>query len=177
MVAGPSMSPTLLVGDRVVSSQSAYSLRIPFLEWTLFRTGDPDRGDVVVYHDAAKNATGVKRIVGLPGDEIELRANVLYVNGVEAEQLPIPLRAFRSVPMQNDLGRRVAEERMGRKRHRITYTPGESGRASFGPVRVPEGHCFLLGDNRDNSADSRYVGAVALGQLRGRLHVGGDAGD
>ncbi|QDT67776.1 Signal peptidase IB [Planctomycetes bacterium MalM25] len=170
-IAGPSMAPTLFVGDTVLCSNAAYDLRVPYTDRVLCRTGEPRRGDVIVYFDTAKDSPAVKRVVGLPGDEIELRDNVLMINGVAASQwelsnlrLPEGSKAI--------VGEGLHAERLDRAEHALTYTPGSGERRDYGPTAVPEGEYFLLGDHRDNSADSRYIGCIAREQIRGRVFYG-----
>ena len=171
-VAGPSMAPTLWLGDRVISLQVAYDLRAPFTDLVVLRTGEPRRGDVVVYHDLNKGGPAIKRIVGLPSDTIELRDNRLFVNRNDAEQLELERETFGKTPAENGLSRLVASEQLEGRSHLVTYSPGASEVADHGPVAVPADCYFLLGDHRDNSYDSRFIGCITREQIKGRVVYG-----
>lgn len=171
-INGPSMSPTLLFHDRVISFQAAYDLRLPFTDTVLLPLSDPGRGDLVIYFDIPKNHVAAKRVVGLPGDTIELKENVLHVNGTPADQVVLDREGYEHLAAENDLGELVVEETLDGNAHLMTYTPQENKAASFGPVAVPPDEYFILGDNRDNSNDSRFVGFIARDQIKGRIIYG-----
>lgn len=128
-----SMKPTLLIGDHLLVSKSAYGIKMPFTGAVLIPTGDPQRGDIVVFlfpEDRSKDF--IKRIVGLPGETVEVRNKLVYVNG---KRLPDPHAHFAD---------------------RIILPSGVQPRDNFGPVKVPPDHYFVMGDNRDESYDSRF---------------------
>ncbi|MDH3590204.1 MAG: signal peptidase I, partial [Gammaproteobacteria bacterium] len=165
-----SMMPTLLDGDFIFVNKYTYGLRLPVSNTRLVKLGDPQRGDVVVFRLPADPGTNfIKRVVGLPGDQIEYRSKQLFVNG---EQMPIELDGPYEGPGQNlPIGRnrpRLVHEELAGVKHDILLTPGRSGKE--GTFVVPEGHYFLMGDNRDNSHDSRYpgVGFIPEGNLVGK---------
>jgi signal peptidase I len=154
-----SMMPTLLQGDYIFVKKYAYGLRLPVTETKILETGEPERGDVVVFRlPSEANVNYIKRVVGLPGDTIEYVNHRLIVNG---ESVPLERAsdaAAGSVP--------VFTERLGDREHAILIAnPGN--RAREGVYRVPEGHFFMMGDNRDNSRDSRFLGAVPESHLVG----------
>lgn len=161
-----SMVPTILAGDRVFVNKLAYDLKVPFTRWRLVRWGEPERGDVVILFSPANEDRLVKRVVGVPGDQIELRDGRLYVNGVEAEY--DPLRADEVDPAVADQPAVRAIETVEDRSHAMQVLPGKFAVRDFGPVAVPEGHYFVMGDNRDNSFDSRFFGPVALERIVGR---------
>src|SRR5262249_17779722 len=154
-----SMKPTILEGDRIFVNKLAYDLKVPFTTWHLATWGDPQRGDVVVLFSPRDGTRLVKRVVGLPGDTIELRDNRLLVNEIELSySRPDPL-ASKDVPAPPP-ARHLVTEKLGTHAHPVMITPGRLSPRWYGPVRVPAGHYFLMGDNRDESFDSRLYGFV-----------------
>lgn len=174
-IAAASMSPTFLVGDLIVSNHAAYDLRLPYLDLVLLQTGEPQPGDLIMYFDIPKQVIATKRIIGIPGDAVRMENNILYINGIEAWQRHVPLDFFAGVPVRNGLGELVAKETLGSREYLITYTPGKSPVRDFEQVIVPEGKYFILGDHRDNSADSRYIGLISRNQIKGRVFKGARA--
>lgn len=172
-----SMRPTLLEGDVVLVNRLAYDLKLPLTDVVLARLGEPARGDVVTFSSPRDGTRLIKRIAALPGDTVEMREEVLYLNGEAARyDAPEPV-----VEALSELGAQVpatrwTEHLMGSER-RVQWLQGVSALRSFGPVTVPEGQYLVLGDNRDNSADSRYIGLVPrhllIGQAR-RVLVSAD---
>jgi len=156
-----SMVPTLLVGDFIMVDKAAYGLRIASLRWTLLDGGRPQRGEVVVFrYPEDPSATFVKRVVGLPGDRISYRDGQLRVND---EPVPRePLGPYSGGPA----GAELYSERLGRVAHRLVRIPGRP--ALEDDFVVPQGHYYVLGDNRDASNDSRSWGTVPESHLVGR---------
>jgi signal peptidase I len=161
-----SMKPTILEGDLVWVDKLAYGLRVPFTSMTLASWGGPKAGDVAVFFSPANGERLVKRVVGVPGDTVELRRDVLFVNG---RRLDYALRD--AAPFRRDITEDprpiLASEGLGVGRHYVLILPGRPAMRSFGPVRVPEGAYFMMGDSRDNSLDSRYFGAVPADRIVG----------
>lgn len=153
-----SMDPSIRAGDRILVNKLAYDFRLPIVGTPVWRLGEPARGDIVVFDSEAAGVRLVKRVVGLPGDSIAMRDNRLYVNGE-------PL-AYEPVDNDGDTG--LAIESLGALRHYVRRAPGNQRLASFGPVVVPDDQYLMLGDNRDNSADSRVYGLVPRRELVGR---------
>jgi signal peptidase I len=155
-----SMRPTIIEGDRIIVDKLAYDLRVPLLGSVLQRRGEPARGDIVVFDSSAAGVRLVKRVIGLPGDRVALVDNRLVVNGVPADYQQAG----------TDTGAPVAIERLdGLPPHRVRWSGRGGGRLSrFGPVTVPDDHYLVLGDNRDDSADSRVHGLVPRSELIGR---------
>lgn len=165
-----SMLPTIRIGDRIFVDKMAYDLRVPLTHIAIAHLGDPQRGDIVTIDSAAAHELLVKRVVGVPGDTVALRENVLYVNGVRADYRPLA-----SAPMPDAASGdvRYLTERFDGVSHivRLSET-APSPVSSFGPVTVPAGQYLMLGDNRDDSADSRYFGFVPRKEVMGRArHV------
>jgi signal peptidase I len=163
-----SMRPTLLEGDVVLVNRLAYDAKLPLTDVSVARLGEPQRGDVVTFSSPLDGTRLIKRIVGLPGDVVELHDDRLTVNGQPADY------SDATEVVEPMLGQRVdatrATERIGPVSHTVQFLPTLAARRDFGPVTVPAGHYFMLGDNRDNSADSRYIGTVPRHLLIGRAH-------
>lgn len=143
-IPSTSMVPTLEVGDHILVNKLSYGLRLPFKAETVFEYREPQRGDVVVFTLPDDPSTNIiKRVIGLPGDEVEIRGTKLYINGSLYEE---------------------------DKKHAIWVN---GGRHDFGPVNVPEHHVLLLGDNRDQSRDARLWPETFLdmSRIKGRAFV------
>jgi signal peptidase I len=168
-VPTPSMNPTIVEGDRIFVNKLAYDLRVPFTNWRLAHWGSPQRGDVVILFSPADETRLVKRVVGVPGDRIALHNNRLLVNGEPASYEPLEPAVSGIIGSTQQPGHRFARERIGTASHPIMLTPSQPARSSFRPITVPEGHYFVMGDNRDNSRDSRYFGFVEEARIVGRV--------
>ncbi|MGC2969009.1 signal peptidase I [Paraburkholderia aspalathi] len=170
VVPSGSMLPTIREGDRIFVDKMAYDLRVPLTHITIAHLHDPQRGDIVTIDSSAAHELIVKRLIGLPGDSVAMRDNVLYVNGVRADYQPLKLK-----PLPGDATSPgdYLTERFDGVTHTVRLAPdAPSPRNSFGPVVVPQGEYLMLGDNRDNSADSRYFGFFPRKELMGRTrHV------
>jgi len=163
-----SMRPTILEGDRIFVNKLAYGLKFPFTTWHLAEWSDPQRGDIAVFYSPHDGKRLVKRVVGLPGDTIELRNNQLVINGAVLEYEPIAEASLRDVPPAERAGRFFASEQLPGRIHAVAGYPPAPALRTFGPVRVAEGHYFMMGDNRDDSFDSRYWGTVERQRIIGR---------
>ena len=162
-----SMKPTILEGDRVFVNKVAYDLKVPFTTVHLAEWADPKRGDIVVFYSPQNEQRLIKRVIGLPGDIIELRDNRLIINGevikysAGSETLA---RDLSSVDRKNLV---VGSEQLAQHSHAVAAIPTVSAMRNFGPYQVPEKHYFMMGDNRDDSLDSRYFGAVERRRILG----------
>ncbi len=172
-----SMIPTLLVGDYILVNKYSYGLRLPVLDTEIINLGRPERGEVAVFrYPEDPGQDFIKRVIGLPGDEITYDGRQFVING---ELMPIVGDGDYVSPISGDFdpGLRLRTEDLAGVEHEILMR--KSGRV-FGPRRivVPEGHYFMVGDNRDNSSDSRVWGFVPEENLVGRatriwLHMNG----
>lgn len=174
-----SMIPTLEVGDHIFVSKFAYSMGIPFTNTKLMNLGLPKRGDVIVFkYPPDQSIDYIKRVVGLPGETLEIRQNEIFINGHPMPRQQVPGSCYTDEVSDTEhplerLERRPCEvwlERLDTKEHSLHQDP-ISEPAKFAPVRIPEGHYFVMGDNRDNSKDSRYWGFVPFELIKGRALV------
>lgn len=167
-VPSGSMRPTIVEGDRIFVNKLAFDLKVPFTQIRLATWGHPQRGDVVVLYSPADGTRLVKRVVGVPGDTLEMRRNRLYVNGQPADYEV-------GRPVDDQTAERIVAERqvclretvVGRE-HPILLTPGVASPKSFAPLTVSADHYFVMGDNRDQSGDSRSFGLVPRRSIVGR---------
>lgn len=169
-VPSGSMKPTIMEGDLVLVNKLAYDLRIPFTKHSVATWADPGRGDVSVLFSPKDGTRLVKRVVGLPGDTIELRQEVLYVNGTPQRYSTRDARPFLR-DISEDQHPVLAVEHLASSDHYVMALPGRAALRSFGPYAVPPGQYFVLGDSRDNSFDSRYFGPVPREQFVGRANA------
>ncbi len=166
-----SMMPTLLVGDFILVNKFAYGLRLPVLNTKILALGEPKRGDVFVFrYPKNPKEDYIKRVIGLPGDEISYHDKTLFVNGKEISETN--LGAYTGAP---EPGRRmddavVKQENLDGVEHRIMQFP-QVWVGHDGTWTIPPGHYFAMGDNRDNSADSRFWGFVPEANLVGRAFL------
>jgi signal peptidase I len=157
-----SMKPTILEGDRILVNKLAYDLKIPLTHLSIHQFGDPKRGDIVIFDSKPADTRLVKRVIGLPGDIVEMSDNQLAINGIEARYSNVEYAADAI----------FAIESYADMSHRIELSPTGPGRlSSFGPVKVPEDHYLVLGDNRDNSADSRVYGFIPRDEIIGNARI------
>jgi len=163
-----SMKPTIVEGDRVFVNKLAYDLKVPFTTWHVADWANPGRGDIVVFYSPHDGTRLVKRVVGLPGDTIELRNDALIVNDRVVEYGSLSPDFLKDMPPAERASQVFATEELPGRPHAVAAIPGVRALRDFGPYRVPEGNYFMMGDNRDNSFDSRYYGPVKRGQILGR---------
>jgi signal peptidase I len=176
-IPSESMLPTLLKGDFILVNKFSYGLRLPVLNTKIAGNSQPARGDVVVFRYPREPAVAyIKRVIGLPGDRIEYRGKQLLINGQ-----PAPLTLLPDDPAEP--GYQQFHERLSAVQHRIQVAEGRWGLMGFWPdlqlfrepdgtvawaYEVPAGHYFVMGDNRDNSSDSRVWGPLPEENLIGK---------
>ena len=161
-----SMMPTLLAGDFILVNKFAYGLRVPILNNTFLEIGQPERGDVIVFHYPPDPSIDyIKRVIGVPGDKIAYRDKQLYVNGEKLDMEFVEDYQYVGSGLNMVYAKRYEEE-LGGKTHDILIE--EDTIVVDAEVEVPPGHYFAMGDNRDNSRDSRVWGFVPENNLVGK---------
>lgn len=168
-IPSSSMHPTLLEGDVVLVDRLAYDFKIPLTDISLVRLGTPKRGDVITFSSPQDGTRLIKRLVAVPGDVVEMRDERLIINGSLADYTDF-VAGEEPMGSGTTTANLRATERIAGSERAIQYLPGVSARRSFAPMVIPDDSYFFLGDNRDNSADSRYIGVVPRQRLIGRAH-------
>lgn len=168
-IPSASMRPNLLEGDVVFVNRLAYNVKVPLTDIVLGQTGEPQRGDIVTFSSPKDGTRLIKRIIALPGDRVEMRGERLAINGRWADYAPIG-EATETIAGLGDTHAVRLDEALGgdSRAHSIQLLPQVMARRDFAPVTVPPGQYMMLGDNRDNSEDSRYIGLVPRALLIGR---------
>ncbi|MCM2130932.1 signal peptidase I [Larsenimonas rhizosphaerae] len=157
-----SMRPTLKVGDYIAVNKFAYGLRLPVLNTRFLSVGEPKRGDVMVFRfPGDPDVDFIKRVIGLPGDTLRYADKQLYIN-----DKPVPKELLEADAPDN-AGEQLFEEHLGDVSHQIYNNPNDAGPQTR-TITVPEGHYFVMGDNRDHSNDSRYWGFVPEENIVGK---------
>ena len=142
-----SMLPTLQIGDHLLVNKLLYGIRVPVVGTRLLGFFEPERGDVIVFvYPVDRSKDFIKRVIGIPGDEIEIRKKQLYLNGEPVDRATEPYAQYGE-------------------------TLKNGPRDNFGPKVVPEGHVFVMGDNRDHSLDSRFWGFVPFTDIHGKASI------
>ncbi len=154
-----SMKPTIIEGDRILVNKLAYGLKLPLSQIKVLSWGGPVRGDIIVFDSDAENTRLVKRVIGLPGDVIAMQNNQLFINGELAQ--------YRDQSAAESY-LRATEQLPGHSHAMQIAAMDSSPAASFDPVTVPAGQFLVLGDNRDNSKDSRFIGFIPREEIIGR---------
>lgn len=156
-----SMQPTIVEGDRIFVNKIAYDLKLPLSHIKLWQWADPQRGDIIVFDSDVENTRLVKRVIGLPGDVISMQNNQLFINN--------ELVQYSNKTTSETFLRAI--ENLSTHPHAMQIsTRYASPASSFGPVTVPDAQYLALGDNRDNSKDSRYIGFIPRQEIIGRAN-------
>jgi signal peptidase I len=171
-----SMIPTLLIGDFILVNKFSYGFKVPFSDWfsdPTYITGPakPERGDIVVFkYPKDTSLNYIKRVVGLPGDSVEVIDKVVYVNNK-----PIVTKEIDGKKIKEEMDEKYKnynfkffETETGPAKHISQVDLDNIFTANFGKITVPDGHYFVMGDNRDFSADSRFWGFVPFGHIKGK---------
>lgn len=166
VVPTPSMNPTILEGDFFITNKLAYRLKIPFTKTSIFEWSAPERGDMIVFKFPGgdddhyeEGALYIKRVIGIAGDEILIKNGRIFLNG----------RMLNEVPVDKVNGIEICSEELAGNHYSIQHMPRINRMYSMGKVTVPEGHVFVMGDNRENSYDSRYWGMLPEKNIEGKL--------
>lgn len=160
-IPSKSMVPTLKVGDFIVVNKWTYGLRLPVLRNKFFDVGSPQRGDVVVFFPPHESRYFIKRLVGLPGDKISIINGTLFVNNEMIKQTKSDIESGNSRSV-------VMSEKLGAKQFAIQKNQRPSRLSQNFSATVPKDHFFMIGDNRDNSSDSRIWGPVPKDRIVGK---------
>lgn len=153
-----SMKPTIQEGDRILTNKMAYDLRIPFTHIPLVKLNDPQTGDIIVFDSKAADKRLIKRVIGLPGDTIALDNNELIINEKKLD--------YKSLQSNVDSLDKI--ENLNGKKHSIRVANVPSRLSGFDEVTIPNNYYLVMGDNRDNSADSRVIGLIPRSELLGK---------
>lgn len=167
-----SMIPTLTIGDHLLVNKFVYGPRIPFTDKRIFAGDTPKRGEIIVFkYPENEDKNYIKRVIGLPGDKIQIVKGRLIINDQEMTINPVGERhAGKIGPGMYYESPELYDEQLGAVRHRIQYLRDQSLN-NFGPKLVPEDSVFVMGDNRDNSQDSRVWGFVRFEKILGRAFI------
>lgn len=179
-----SMIPTLFVGDHIFVNKFAYGLKIPFSDLItdhpiyLIQRDLPKRGDIIVFiYPKDESLYYIKRVIGVPGDRIEMRNKVLYINQKIVSQDPIPESQTKALlqtlddPQYPESNISLYTEHLDSVDHTIMIDKSKFISESFEPITVPADSLFVMGDNRDNSGDSRFWGFVPMKNVKGKAVV------
>lgn len=156
-----SMKPTIIEGDRIWVNKVAYDLKLPLTNLSLVNFSEPERGDIVIFDSEKAGKRLVKRVIGLPGDTVSMINNIVRLNGK-----PLDYKVFSKHP-----GKLVAEEKHESLSYHIQVHTFSRSKTNFENIKIPANYYLVLGDNRDNSADSRYIGLIPRHEIIGRART------
>ena len=160
------MIPTLNVGDFILVNKYAYGIRLPVIGTKIISVDDPERGEVMVFIPPHENKYYIKRVIGLPGDTVRYENKTLFINGEEIQK-----EYIEDITVSTSIGGlagTLSSETLGSVVHPTQHIDAAGGRRLRTTWVVPNGHYFMMGDNRDNSADSREWGPVSEENIVGK---------
>lgn len=169
-----SMQPNILIGDRVWVDKLAYDVKVPLTGINLYRHNEPRHGEVVVFNSEVSKNRLIKRVIGVPGDTLEMKGNQLYINGLALQLEPLlESQSFDLFLNDRDIATYWQELTINANNEQVIHTirvtlEGQSFLSSFSPITVPRDYLWVMGDNRDNSSDSRVIGLVPRSELVGQ---------
>jgi signal peptidase I len=164
-----SMKPTIMEGDRILVDKLAYDLRFPFLHWRLSTWGDPKRGDIVTFPSPETEELYVKRVIGMPGDTISMVDNRLVINDKLLSYILDDTNVLSILNETDQKNFTIVNEGLPDSPHiMMVSSQYRTAASSFPQKLIPEGYYMMLGDNRDNSQDSRIIGFIERDRIRGR---------
>ena len=156
-----SMKPTILEGDRILINKLAYDIKVPFINQSVIKLADPEVNDVIIFESKVANKRLVKRVIGKPGDIVVMKNNKLSINGETIH--------YQKIHSNNDTFTYL--EQIAGSAHKVQLNNHSNVLANFPAVRVPNDHYLVLGDNRNNSADSRVIGFVPRDEIIGKSNT------
>jgi signal peptidase I len=157
-----SMKPTIVEGDRIFINKMAYDIRLPFTHISLVKLAEPQTNDIIIFDSLVSDKRLVKRVIGVPGDKVTIKNNKLVING--------QIISYQKASNKNNHSTDYYDntETINGQPHMIRTKNVSSSLANFNKIIVPAGQYLVLGDNRDNSADSRVIGFVPRNEIVGR---------
>ncbi len=164
-----SMKPTLMEGDRILVDKLAYDIRFPFMHWRLKTLGEPKRGDIVIFPSPETEELYVKRVIGLPGDTVSMENNRLSINDRPLNYKFDEKNVAAVLNAEDQESFLVVEEQLKGRPHSIMVSRHyRSSVSNYAKNVIPVGKYLVLGDNRDNSKDSRFIGFIDRERIRGK---------
>ena len=163
-----SMKPTIVEGDLIFVNRLAYDLKVPFTTWHIAKWDNPKHNEIVVFFSPANGDRLVKRIVGVPGDTVAIHRNRVFLNGKPLSYIPLDKKFLRPLTESDQKRYQFALEQLMGNSHPVMILGDDPPGSTFGPIKIPAGKYLVLGDNRDNSADSRYIGLIDRNAIVGR---------
>lgn len=163
-----SMKPTILIGDRIIINKLAYDLKIPYTTLHLAQWANPKRGDIVVFYSPEDGKRLIKRVIGVPGDTVAMSQNRLFINEQFMKYEPLNQETVNQIEIKEQLSHVFFEENLQGKLYAVMLSQTRPSLNTFAPIRIPNGKYFMMGDNRDNSSDSRFFGFVERKRIVGR---------
>ena len=167
-----SMKPTILEGDRIVVNKLAYDLKVPFTTWHLAEWSNPTRGEIVTFYSPDDEKLLIKRVIGIPSDVIKMRDNQLFINQKPATYSRLNIEIVNQLDYYQRSFHDFFKEKYGNDEHPVMLRSSpRKDHNSFDPIEIPADMYMMLGDNRDNSRDSRNIGLVSRNRITGRAHT------